>query len=59
MTSWWNIGQKKGSCLHMGSIYGGKEKMNRVCMFMYITDDSAYLTSEEMTQELRELLLTK
>ncbi|WP_245542429.1 hypothetical protein [Siminovitchia fordii] len=32
----------------------GKE--NEQSMFMYLTDDSVYLTSAAMTQKLRELL---
>ncbi|MBP2243265.1 hypothetical protein J2Z40_003864 [Cytobacillus eiseniae] len=35
----------------------GKE--NEKSMFMYITDDSAYLTSPKMTMELRKLILSE
>ncbi|VEF47605.1 Uncharacterised protein [Bacillus freudenreichii] len=34
-------------------------KKNEKSMFMYVTDDSVYLTSIEMTKQLRELLLTE
>lgn len=49
--------EEGGLPTHGIHLWLGKE--NEKSTFMYITDDSIYLTSPQMTQELRRLILTE
>lgn len=49
--------EEGGLPTHGIHLWLGKE--NEKSTFMYITDDSVYLTSPQMTQELRRLILTE